>query len=507
MRSACASMPSALLGWSISRPSPIECAPDDGGLGFNGRMPRPLSLPDRDAALAHATGIVLHAWHDLDVARELEPELTAEQAALLTLHLPAEGIDPIAGLDEAAGVLDASLAQARPRYFAYIGSSGLEIGTLGDFLAHTYDVNLATQSRAASLLEAQALRWLAEFVGFPAVMGNFTSGGQLSNTTALAAAREHALPGTRTSGLAGARPRMYVSAEAHYSNTRAAEVLGIGAANVISIPIDQHRRMRPDILAEWMDADIAAGFTPVAVVASGGTTLTGTVDPIGHLAAVAHERNSWLHVDGAYGLPAASTASRMHLFQGLADADSVSIDAHKWMFVPKACSAVLVRDPTILARTFGHDEAYMPHEDDVVPNMVDTTLEYSRPFRALKLWLAFRVHGADGLREALEANIAQAMLTYALASDHSDFEVLPDPPNLSVAPIRHALPDCPDVDAHNDALYKAMQSDGRVFISPGIIDGQTWLRPCFTNFRTTTPDVETLINVAAEIGEKICPRH
>ena len=470
-------------------------------------MTRPLSLPDREAALQHATGLVARAWAEFDRARELEPDLDETLAGLLREPLPRMGVDPIQGLDEAAGVLDASIAQARPRYLAYIGSSALEIGAMADLLAHSYDVNLALDSKGATLLEEQAIRWLAEFVGFPAASGNFTSGGQLSNMTALAAAREAAMPGARQTGMADRRARLYTSAEAHYSNVRAAEVLGIGAANVVAIPIDDERRMRIDLLTQAIDADIAAGFTPVAVVATGGTTLTGTVDPIRAIAEIAHERGVWVHVDGAYGLPAASTHIRRALFDGIELADSVSVDAHKWMFVPKACSAVMIRDPRILAETFGHHEAYMPHADDVQPNMVDTTLEYSRPFRALKLWLAFRVHGAEGIREALEANIAQAELLYALASERDDFTVLRTRPSLSIAPIRHLAPGCPDVSAHNEALYKALQRNGRVFISPGEIDGGTWLRPCFTNFRTTTDDVHVLLDVAAEIGLAICPEH
>lgn len=475
--------------------------------GRSKAVTRPLTVPDREAALAHASDTVLRAWKEFDRARDVERELDPDLESLLNETLPETGTDVIAALDEAADVLDASIAQARPRYLAYIGSSALEVGALADLLAHSYDINLALDSKAASRVEEQALRWLAEFVGFPATSGNFTSGGQLSNMTALAAAREAALPGSRQSGMHGVQARIYVSAEAHYSNVRAAEVLGLGADNVVQIPIDDERRMRVDLLAEAIDADIAAGLVPIAVVASGGTTLTGTVDPIRAIVEVAHARRTWVHVDGAYGLPAAATASRRHLFDGLELVDSLSIDAHKWLYVPKACSAVLVRDPAILAQTFGHHEAYMPHEDDVQPNRVDTTLEYSRPFRALKLWLAFRTHGAAGFREALEQNLAQAALTYELAAQSPDFEVLPTAPSLSVVPIRHVVAGCPDVSAHNDALYKAMQRDGRVFVSPGDIDGGTWLRPCYTNFRTTQEDVHVLLDVAREIGSAICPQH
>lgn len=471
-------------------------------------MTRPLSLgEDREKALRHAATLVAEAWRDFDAAREQEPELSADLRDLFDQPLPESGIDALAGLDEAAAALDASVAQARPRYFAYIGSSALEIGALADLLAHSFDVNLALDSKGATLMEEQALRWLGEFVGFPVGGGNFTSGGQLSNMTALAAARERAIPGARIHGLGGVRARVYGSAEAHYSNTRAVEVLGIGAANMVPIAQDERRRMDPSALARAIDADIAAGFIPVAVIASAGTTLTGTIDPIDAIVDIAGERGVWVHVDGAYGLPASGVPTRRDLFVGVEHADSIAIDAHKWLYVPKACSAVLVRDAQMLPATFGHAEAYMPHDVDARPNTVDTTLEYSRPFRALKLWLAFRVHGAEGIRHALEKNLEHANMLYSSASRHPAFEVLPYAPALSIVPVRHALPGCPNIDAHNDALYRAMQVDGRVFISPGIIDGRTWLRPCFTNFRTTDDDVSALLAVADEIGIRICPEH
>jgi aromatic-L-amino-acid decarboxylase len=176
------------------------------------------------------------------------------------------------------------------------------------------------------------------------------------------------------------------------------------------------------------------------------------------------------------------------------------------MFVPKACSAVLVRRQEDLAAAFSHNEAYIPHEGDAL-NAVDVTLEYSRPFRALKLWLALRVHGAQALRDAIAENLRQANLLFDLAGAHPSFETRVHGPQLSITPIRHVTAGCTDIDRHNDELCRAMQRDGRVYISPAIIDGQTWLRPCFTNFRTTTDDVHVLLAVAAEIGETICSSH
>lgn len=464
---------------------------------------RSLSLGDQRApALEHAARLVARAWHGFDEARDVETVPSDQLQAMLTEPLPEEPGDVISDLDAAADVLDASLAQSRPRYLAYIGSSGLEIGALADLLAHSYDINLALDARAATLLENQAIGWLADFLGFPATAGSFTSGGTISNITALAAARERALPGTRTTGMGGHHVALYCSAEAHYSVTRAAELLGIGRDHVRPIPIDADRRMSAPALARTLDDDLAAGITPIAVVATTGTTLTGAVDPIDALADVCEPRAVWLHVDGAYGLPAAAAVESAHLFRGLDRVDSLSVDAHKWMFVPKACSAVLVRRTADLATAFSHNEAYIPHDDDAL-NAVDVTLEYSRPLRALKLWLALRVHGAQAFREAIGENLRQAQLLYDLASDHQYFQTLPARPQLSIVPIRHSPPGCTDISAHNEALCRAMQSDGRVYISPAVIDGEVWLRPCFTNFRTTEEDVRVTLAVAAEIGDAV----
>lgn len=454
----------------------------------------------REAALARTTKYVLQAWTEFDHARDRESLVGSHLEELLAAPLPEEKSDVLGVIDNAAEVLDASLAQSRPRYFAFIGSSGLEVGAMADLLAHSYDTNLAVDARAATELEWQAVGWLAQFIGFPAQSGTFTSGGTISNITALASAREAAIPGSRINGVGSAKPTIYCSVEAHYSVTRAAEVLGIGAANVRAIDIDFDRRMRSDVLREVIATDIAAGHTPVAIIATTGTTLTGAVDPIDALADVAEEFGVWLHVDGAYGVPAAAT-NRSELFRGLERVNSVTVDCHKWMFVPKACSAVLVRDVASLAKVFSHDEAYMPHAGGHY-NAVDITLEYSRPFRALKLWMLFSVHGAQAVRHAIERNCDQATALYEWVQEREGFETLANRPQLSIVPFRAALANCPDHNAHNDALCAALQKDGRVYVSPATIDGTTWLRPCFTNFRTTTEDVGVLLDVAHELGSR-----
>jgi len=343
---------------------------------------------------------------------------------------------------------------------------------------------------------------VGRFIGFPASGGAFTSGGMISNLTALTAAREMALPAIRDTGYAGRAAALYCSAEAHYSVRRAAEVLGIGAAFVRAIPIDGARRMIAAEAAAAIDRDVADGITPIAVVATAGTTLTGAVDPIAELADVCVPRRVWLHVDGAYGLPAAAAPTTRGLFAGLERADSVVVDAHKWLYLPKACGVVLVRERSALERAFVHDEAYMLHGEDEL-NAVDRTLEYSRPFRALKLWLAFRVHGAAAFRDAIADNVALARRLADAVRAQPELELVVPEPQLSTVPFRHVPPGIDDLDGHNLALVEALQHDSRVYVSSAEIDGLVCLRPCIVNYRTTAEDVDALIEVTLELGREL----
>jgi len=462
-----------------------------------------LPLPDREAVLEHAAALILATWRSFDSARAGHPLAGARHHALLSEPLPQLPGEGIAALDAAADVLDVSLTQARPRFFGWIAGSGLEIGVLGDALMASHDVNVALSAGAATLLERQTLRWTGEFVGFDAgADGLLAAGGTLSNLTALTAARERALPGARHIGLSGQRLALYCSAEAHYSVRRAAEVLGIGGRSVRAIAIDRHRRMDPDACAAAIDADRRAGIVAVAVVATAGTTLTGAVDDLNALADVCAQRGVWLHVDGAYGLPAAATTLAGALFAGLPRADSATVDAHKWLYVPKACSVLLVRDGGALEAAFTHDESYVPHTDREAVHPVDRTLEYSRPLSALKLWLAFRVHGAQAIAAAIERNLLQARLLADLVREDPRLELLVEP-QLSAVCFRLVPPDPTTAVAHNAALAAAIAADGRIVLAAATIDGVPCLRACIVNHRTTEDDVRTIVEVVRELGDRL----
>ena len=460
-----------------------------------------LDVP-REAALARAADLIAEAWRSFDHFRPGQPPIGERVRELTALGLPEQPAPALEVLDDAALALDESLAQPRPRFFAFVGSAALEIAVIGDALASCFDPNLAAWAAAASEIERQTVEWVASFVGFPAEAGSFTSGGTVSNVTALAAARERAVPGIRRDGVAGTKLAVYCSSQAHYSVTRAAELLGIGSSGVRALPIDDDRRLVPCDVAAAIDADRAAAVVPVAVVATAGTTLTGAVDPLDALADVCSERGVWLHVDGAYGLPAAAAPSAAALFAGVERADSATVDAHKWLFVPKACGVLLVRRRADLAAALAHEEDYLPHEGDQ-PHAVDITLEYSRPFRALKLWLGLRAHGAAAFREAIERNLGHARLLHDTVVAHPELEALCGPPPLSIVPFRHAARGIADLDEHNARLAQSLQDGGRVWVAPARVDGRVCLRPCFVNFRTTDDDVLALVEESVRVGREL----
>ena len=466
------------------------------------RSPGYSALAERTAVLEALSRLIADAWESFERPRPAEPDIEADVLERLGASLPEAPNDPTEVLRDAARILDESNSPARPLYLGYVGSTGLEVGVLAEALAATYDVNLAVTARAADLVERQAVEWVAEFVDYPCAEGAFTSGGMVSNLTGLLVARERALPGCRTDGFAGRQGAVYCSDEAHHSVIRAAEAAGIGSSFVRRVAIDDRRRARPDELRSAIADDVAAGVVPIAVVANGGTTLTGAVDDLAALADVCSEHDVWLHVDGAYGVAAAATERAAPAFRGLDRADSVTLDAHKWLGLQKSCSLILVRREGELERTFGHEEAYMRR--DSVRNAVERTLEYSRPLRSLKLWLAFRAHGAAAFRGWIEGTLDLADRFAERIRETPNFELMCER-TLSTVCFRHVPGGDVDVDAHNDALATAIREDGRVYLASAVVDGSTCLRVCFVNFRTRPEDVDFTVDVVCELARELRP--
>ena len=386
-----------------------------------------------------------------------------------------------------------------PRFFGYVASPGTPITAVGSMIEATLNANVTSwrSSPPAAELEHLVIDWLKEMIGYPAgAAGLLVSGGSMANFAALAAARSARLPDAVHEGLSGAPLTVYVSAEAHFSVRKAAGLLGIGEANVRTVNTDGRLRMDPADLERLIQADLAAGRLPLCVSASLGTVGSGAVDPIGAISAIARSYGLWLHVDAAYGGFAALAPSGRPYFEAISEADSVTLDPHKWLYLPVGCGCILYKDPAAAFAAFSHEAEYtrvIGLERSESFAFWDYGPELSRPFRALNLWLLLKYAGTKRIGEAIESNIACAKYFEELVRASEDFEMLA-PVELSIFCFRHAPPGFTgDLDALNERVLLALQRAGSSYISNARVHGAFALRGCVLNYRTTTRDMEQLL--------------
>lgn len=426
--------------------------------------------------------------------------------------LPREGTDPARLLEQAADLLfDHSTFNGHPDFYAYITSSAAPIGALGELLAAAVNANVGgwPLSPVATEIEAQTVGWIAEFLGYPAPHGLLVSGGNMANMLGFWAARRAGAPwDVRAEGMA-AGPRMaaYVSRETHTWVQKAADLAGLGTGAIRWIDTDAGQRMDVAALREAVAGDVAAGVKPFLVVGTAGTVSTGAVDPLADIAATCREFDMWFHVDGAYGAPAAALAELAGLFEGLAEADSVAVDPHKWLYAPLQAGCVLIRDRALLRDTFSYHPPYYPDHDpepDAPLMFHEYGLENSRGFRALKVWLAFRQIGRSGFVDSIRDDIGLARRLADQLGDHPEFEVATR--DLSIVTFRYLPAGETDQEylGHlNAAILDRLRESGVAYLSNAVIDGRYLMRACIVNFRTTTEDVERLPDRIAEVGQAV----
>ena len=387
---------------------------------------------------------------------------------------------------------------ARPsggKFFGYVLGSGEPVGALGDLLATVLNQNVTAwrSAPAAVTIEQSVIGWLAEAVGCSAFRGTLCGGGSAANLMGLAMAREAKLPANE----AGARPcTVYASEQVHMSIPKAIAMLGIGRANLRLIPVDDDLRMRTDALEAAIAADRCAGMTPIAIVATAGSVNIGAIDPLPEIAEIARREALWLHVDGAYGGLAALAVPEK--FRELDRADSISLDAHKWFYQPLECGCLLYRDPQFARDAFSHTEDYVRvMADDPTESFAffEESMELSRRFRALKLWMSLQYHGKRAFREAISRDLAHAQLLAETIRSQAELELLAPVP-LSAVCFRHRSKD-------NASILKRVIARGRVYLSNATIHRQFALRACFVNHRTTEDDVRAIVSEVIAAADEL----
>ncbi len=418
--------------------------------------------------------------------------------------LPETESDPSELLNTfAQDVLPYPMGNASPRFFAWVNSPPAPMAVLAELLAAGMNPSVAGGDHAATYVEHAVLNWLKTIMTFPSSAGAvLASGGSVANLIALGVMRHVKTGGSvRAKGFQEQSAPMiiYTSTQGHGCIQKAIEILGFGSDSLRKIPVDSNYRMNMDALREQIRADRAAGLLPVCVAASAGTVNTGAIDPLDEIADLCAAENLWFHVDGAYG--GVGILAQPSLYKGIERADSLAIDPHKWMYMPVECGCVMVRDAQAMRDSYSLVPAYL-RDDAVMPWFSEFSIQQTRSFKALKLWMVMQQIGVEGYRELISRDIALARTLQAKIQARSDFELIATG-SLSVTCFRYKANGVEDINSLNKKLVEIVQREGKTFLTTTELDGRLVLRACIVNFRTTEADLDILLDAVAEAGTRI----
>ncbi|MFJ7189896.1 pyridoxal phosphate-dependent decarboxylase family protein [Streptomyces bacillaris] len=414
--------------------------------------------------------------------------------------------DATAALDELGEVyLRDAVYFHHPRYLGHLNCPVVIPAVLGEAVLSAVNSSLDTwdQSAGGTLIERRLIDWTNERIGLgPAADGIFTSGGSQSNLQALLLAREEAKvrPEHYT------RLRIFTSECSHFSVQKSAKLLGLGPDAVVTVPVDSNKRMQTVALAHALEQCVAEGAVPMAVVATAGTTDFGSIDPLPEIAALCERFATWMHVDAAYGCGLLASPERRGMLEGIEHADSVTVDYHKSFFQPVSSSAILVRDRATLRHATYHAEYLNPRRmaDERIPNQVDKSLQTTRRFDALKLWMTLRVMGADGIGELFDEVCDLAAEGWKLLAADPRFDVVVQP-QLSTLVFRY-IPSgitSPDgIDRANLYARKALFASGEAIVAGTKVGSRQYLKFTLLNPETTVEDIAAVLDLIAGHAEQ-----
>lgn len=394
-----------------------------------------------------------------------------------------------------------------PRYFGLFNPTPAFGGVVADLLVSAFNPQLAARSHApaACEVEDELIRFLAGRFGLPTPAGGFfTSGGAEANAAALHLALTLRHPGVAAEGVRAlpGRPTVYASAESHLAWLKILHTSGLGRDALRLVPVDEGQRMRPDALRSMLAADREAGAVPVMVVATMGTTSAGAVDPVRALAAVARDAGTVLHVDAAWAGALCLSSRLAQLLDGIGEADSITVDPHKWMSMPLGCGALVTRHPSSLAATYHAATGYMPDPVGAAADPYTHSPQWSRRFRGLGLLLTLLTAGLAGYDRQLTEDVGRGRRLRRRLED-GGWTIVNDT-ELPVVCV--ADPAAPDDASHHWAVADAVVASGRAWVSFVSVDGRPAVRACVTSHRTTDDDVDDLVDLLATVRTEVRAR-
>jgi glutamate/tyrosine decarboxylase-like PLP-dependent enzyme len=432
-----------------------------------------------------------------------------EVAATFGGELPEDGVGAVATLEELVGGAGALVHSAGPRFFHFVNGGTTPAAFGADWLTTTWDQNPGAwvASPLGGHLESVALGWLKELFGLPTSWsGVLTTGATMANFTALACARRwwglrHGVD-VDEEGLAGLPPMpVFGSGYVHPSDVKALAMLGVGRNAVRKLARDGVGRLDIEALEREL---VALGGAPAIVIASAGEVNAGDFDPLGAMADLAERHGAWLHVEGAFGLFAALSDRTRDLVEGVERADSVIADGHKWLNVPYDCGFAFVKDPSLQAPVFTSGAAYLPDPMGPKPTWGYLGPEMSRRARSFAVWATLRAYGRSGYRAIVELHLDLAQRLAARVDEVPELEQLADVP-LNIVCFRYRPPGYPEdrLDDLNRRIGEASILDGRVFFGTTEYDGRVAFRPAPVNWRNRPEDVDLIVDVVRELGERL----
>jgi glutamate/tyrosine decarboxylase-like PLP-dependent enzyme len=462
----------------------------------NSRSPHTLEL-SRQQMQALGYSVVDTLVEHFETLRQKPPTRTGERPDLegrLREAPPEPPAEPARLIEQLQRDVFSNMMHVdHPRFFAFVPSPGNFVGAMADALASGFNPFVGTwlAGSGPAQLELVTIDWLREICGMPESAGGlFLSGGSMANLTALAVARHARLAGSAE------RARVYYSDQTHSSVDRALRVLGFGSGQIRRLPSDESYRLSMPELARAVAADRAAGDLPFCAVANAGTTNTGAVDPLVEMADFCRGQGLWLHTDGAYGAAAMLIERGRAALAGLERSDSLSLDPHKWLFQPFEIGCVLLRDRRLLQDVFRILPDYLQdaHRLREEVNFCDHGIQLTRGFRALKLWLSFKVFGLAAFRDAVAWGFELAEIAERRLRQAPCWEIL-SPAQMAIVAFRYAAPGRTGerLEQVNRRLVGAMMAEGFAMLSSTALRGRTALRLCTINPRTTAAEIEETI--------------
>jgi glutamate/tyrosine decarboxylase-like PLP-dependent enzyme len=390
-----------------------------------------------------------------------------------------------------------SVHVTHPRYFGLFNPSVRDAGIAGDLLAALFNPQLAAWSHApaANEIERHTLRSLASAIGMnpDGIIANFTSGGAEANLSAVLAAIAREFPASARHGFGRlpVRPAIYLTAESHHSFVKIARMTGLGTDALREVRLTERFAMDGGDLARRIDSDRDEGWIPLMIIATAGTTGGGIVDPLVQLARVAAEQRTWLHVDGAWGAAAALSPRLRPAVEGIEQADSLTWDAHKWLSVPMGAGMFFCRHPEVVKEAFATTTSYMPGtagEESLDPYA--TTVQWSRRFIGLKVFMSLAELGIDGYAELIDHQAAMGERLREALQERGWLVV-----NTTALPVVcFTHPDIRSGRLTTTEVLETIYARGNVWISETALGGrERVLRACITSFRTDQTDIDCLI--------------